>query len=1088
MNKACYTIDEAIALTGYTKHHLYKVIKKNNPGLNFRINNNIPQEVIEHVVKFKKFIDMECCKLVSILEQLQISQPRLFKKRFPTIKIYNFRGTNYICKYDAENILEYMEFYKSEFYSKNEVLKLLDISYNTLLNNEHILKRHYFNGKVHIAKKHVKLFLDERSFYFNECYRSDAAAKLLGYNSVGDLYRAYPDIQKHSYSQQWYIPKQEINWLLHLTNKKNYYSINEVTAMLNYSLTYTRAILKSIPYIKIKALRYYSKDDIHQFINEIKQKEDYINKECYSQVQVLKLLGIGDLAFTRGRYDDLYNKKIFYKHANYYSKNDVHDFITKFKDSFNNNPSVPSDSDNPRNSDVFLQNITINLDDYLTLTEVSNMLNISKFLIQRLINSNMLNCTFYKSQYYISKKSIDFIKQFYSREYLTRKQLSEKMEISIHALDTLRKDHVFKDYFIERARGKYLIDEKHVECIKTTYTYVYFFLRCNTNLDLNERVNKCFDFLVDKDYPTSVKHYKKWTIEKFNKSGLNNKKKQEYCHDLIYTFFKVYGQLENLNCELSECNNEDIKFIINMAKFTETQVKYFCQYLNYFRHKYKSICKYTRDFSVSRELSYTKSSNIYTVEEWVGYYTYLSNISINLTKAIQDDEYAQKWLYSILHLSIAWRKSDIQKMPNIDILNKEFDFNWLQNNKLSKSDAQYIINYVNKQSKLIMTGKTGVRTHFIVPLDLVIPTAYAFIVCEIHRRNSCRNLLFTQTLFYSRITETLNLNKLFAETNLPSFESRKANRTLLTYNFEYAVNQDGFADLAYIMSAWLRSHKLNSTNLLPYTTDQYIESTNSDGSFEKIAFQLFRRGIFGWQISVILDIVYNSSNWTIEDKTKRVEELYKLYSPTVVDNLSGFLLTHNEFYELNDNKTQKQESNLQFNVKQDNLLEQTIEQQKREIKSVISELITLSHKEIVEKLDSISKGLSPAKVENSQCLKSGIKLQDRQCQSYLRKTCFGCKYLIPTTYALEFIEEDLLRLMDILENTPLYEENKIIKLSFMINKLFLILGESRKIFNTIDKNYIQTFIDLKLLKSKHLNLNKKYILSKGWKDGVNRYC
>lgn len=1082
MHKDYYTVDEAVILTGYSKSHIYKIVKENITAVSFR-NNKIPKKAIEHIVKLKKFIDTECCDVVSILEKFQISTTRTLKNIFPTIEIYNFKTRNYIRKYDAENILEYNEFYKTEFYTKNEIIQDLKISYSTILKNRYILKCHYFKGKTYIARKHVQLFLDKCKFYFNECYSSDVAAKLLGYATTSGFNRAYPNIPRYFYFKKWYIAKKEINSLLQLNNTENYYSLNEIADMLNYSIINTRNVLKGILFIKRKNMRYYLKSDINSFIYEIKQKKDNISKKCYSQEEVLRTLKISEGTLRLGKYKYLHNKKIKYNHINYYYKRDVYEFIAQIKNDLSNKIEENSDTD------IFKQDVASILDGYIKLTDVVDSTGLSRYLILRLVHKNQVDSVFYNEHRYISEESINYIKQYYSREYFTRHQLAEKMKISIYTLDQLRTNSFFNSYFIEHARGKYFIDDNDIKYIKTTYTYVYYFIRCNTDLDLYQRVNTCFNFLYDNNCAKSLDYYHKWVIEKLNKTGFNKKKKQEYCHDLIYIFFKVNTLLEELNCELYECSNEDIEFIINMAKFTTAQLRYFCQYINYFRNKYKNICKYDRCFNVSRDQVYTKNSNIYSTEEWLSYYILLTDISKHINKAIEEDSYAQRWLYAILHLSIAWRKSDIGKMPNIDILKKELDFNWLKNNKLSLSQCQLIINYINKQSKFIMTGKTGVRTHFIVPLDLVIPTAYAFIVCEIHRRNADRKFLFNQSIFYSVITESNNLNKLFKEDNLINFDNRKANRTLLTYTFEYASNQEGLAEVAYILSAWLRSHKLNSKNLLPHTTHQYIESTNKDGSFEKIAFQLFRRGIFGWQISVILDIVYNSSSWTVEDKTKRIEELYKLYSPIAVDNFSAFLLNKNELHDIgNNNETKKLEIELQVNDKKNGLLEQAIEYKKRDIKLVISELLTLSHKEIVEKLECISKGLAPGKVENSQCLKSGIKPQQRQCPEYLKASCFGCRYQIPTTYELEFIEEDLLKLMDNLEKTSAYEESKIMKLSFIINKLFLILAESKKIFDTIDKNYIQTFINLKLLKIKHINLYNKYILCEGWKDGINKKC
>ena len=70
---------------------------------------------------------------------------------------------------------------------------------------------------------------------------------------------------------------------------------------------------------------------------------------------------------------------------------------------------------------------------------------------------------------------------------------------------------------------------------------------------------------------------------------------------------------------------------------------------------------------------------------------------------------------------------------------------------------------------------------------------------------------------------------------MPAFSSLKANRSLITHNFNLAVTTDGMADISYSLSSYLRSHKLRSDYELTDTTTQYIYATNEDGSPENMA-------------------------------------------------------------------------------------------------------------------------------------------------------------------------------------------------------------------------------------------------------------
>ena len=59
-------------------------------------------------------------------------------------------------------------------------------------------------------------------------------------------------------------------------------------------------------------------------------------------------------------------------------------------------------------------------------------------------------------------------------------------------------------------------------------------------------------------------------------------------------------------------------------------------------------------------------SEIYTLQEWMDMTNYLTNIDLHIRKAFNDPTYAKRWLYCLLHLSIAWRTNDIMEIKPIN--------------------------------------------------------------------------------------------------------------------------------------------------------------------------------------------------------------------------------------------------------------------------------------------------------------------------------------------------------------------------------------------------------------------------------------
>lgn len=530
------------------------------------------------------------------------------------------------------------------------------------------------------------------------------------------------------------------------------------------------------------------------------------------------------------------------------------------------------------------------------------------------------------------------------------------------------------------------------------------------------------DFMValgrETEFQESLEIYINWAKKKIGKSKVKNKKLfVSYILNNAEKFFRL------LKKEVWELTNNDIQTLINDEN-TAFSSKDDELIFNFLKHcKKLKVCSYTDDYSssvVDKRQMEKEEERIYSKKEWIAICTQLCDINFHFEKATLSRRYAETWLLMLLHLSLAWRKSDYKKIPSpsLEII-EIYGFEWFNTNEFSLELAQKIINDVRIKSKEIRTDKTKAKAKFVI--GLTIPTALAFVVCEIHRRNSKEN---SDHLLSSKLRS--HDYKLVLGEDLPAFSSLKCNRTLMTYQFETAVNQEGKAHIAYQLSSYSRAHKdyLDKSNDI---TSVYLVTSNTDVSADNISFHLFERGFFGWQIGTLLSVISDTENISLGNKTNLIKQVSDQVSPLTVESISEYVNTRHE-----------------------------------EAETLLKELMAMPSDKIREKLEEIAQFQSPALIDYSQCIK-GVK----NCPYTTSTACLGCKYLIPTNYVLEVVNTQLFDLLERLDTTPISNLNKRIKYTHMINQLMFILMDFRRAYKNFDNNYISSFIDLKVLKEKY---------------------
>ncbi|MCB2362275.1 helix-turn-helix domain-containing protein [Clostridium estertheticum] len=808
---------------------------------------------------------------------------------------------------------------------------------------------------------------------------------------------------------------------LEIELQKEWYTIKEAVDLTGISTdTWHYRIKKNI----IKEYKIYDKkvDGNKYYIgkNEIRAELD-LQEFCFNKAYVLndamEILNLSYLSIkTMIRHKEIVDYK-FYDKKLYISKKDVEIHLSE-KEIPNGFYTINEVMKITR----MKKNVILGLIEKREITGIRKKINYGKHMI-------LIPVHFVED--YISgkitfeiidgNKKVKTIRNHTPNDSYTVKQASEILGLSTNALRILIREGEINAYKSHKVIAQYIISKDEIKNILNNIRIVKIITKNVSDW------SKAFNMLTDAiKYNTSYKNtcdlYKEWALYKINISIIK---------DVNSLAIRYVGVLENLvevlDKEIYLYSDDELIKLIHHDKVRTTSLRLIPTFLEYCKNKITTQYSNSYTNAIAKKKKTNSINYRYDIDDWVAFYKHLSNIDSHICNAIKDYDYAQAWLYSILHLSIAWRKMDIKKIPNVALeLINIFSFEDIKNDNFTIYKAQLIINHIKERTIGITANKTGARIHFIVPLSLVLSTAIAFVICEIHRRESCKDTLLNRRNF--------NLTILFENTNLPKFMNIKANASLISYNFEYAVNKEGFSAIAYNLASLLRAHTTNSKTGYADTTTEYIYATNSDKSVENIPLHLFKRGFFGWQVNMLLGIIDgNNQRYTIEEKTDLICNINNELPPIIIESMAEFLnFKHEKSNEL------------------------------------LQELILLPKDEIISKIKEIISGQSPALLDYSQCLK-GI----HKCVYTSKDSCFSCKYLIPTNYLLSLLKIEIYSFLDKLERIEVYKKFEIQKYSFMLKQLYFILMEAKLEYSRLDKNYINSFFNLNELKDRFIQLEQK---------------
>ncbi|MDR4886299.1 hypothetical protein RGU12_01910 [Fredinandcohnia sp. QZ13] len=614
-----------------------------------------------------------------------------------------------------------------------------------------------------------------------------------------------------------------------------------------------------------------------------------------------------------------------------------------------------------------------------------------------------------------------YLDEYKQRGLIPIEQLALEMNTS---LSVIRKFFTSDDYILlpDNKKDFYIKREKADELINS---YAAIQIKHNYNNHLTEtNYNQFFEdsiiyFKNKANINLTVDLYNRWARKKIEKSTQPLKK-------ITLHYLLVLEVLATqLTKELMEYTDLDLKQLFE--SLPKNQTRRVTQFLDYCKEKVD--CAFSGDYVFKKTL-YGDYDEAYTKEEWKMLILHVLDVNKHFENAVKNREYANIWLFCLLHFSLAWRRSDMFsfKPISLEIVGID-DFEWFNEHTFKLEDAQNILKTVERSMQEYLSRKNEQKIVFVVPFIFEMPTALAFILSELHRKKENVN----SEILVKNISDK-NINDFFGK-DLPKFKSKMSNKSLMTYGWETAV-KNGKGVLAYWLSGFSRSHthKIAMPNSI---TQVYLVTRNTDVDVEEMARHAFDRGIFGWQVKVMIDAINENEPMSLEEMTTAITNINEEYSPVMINELSRFAVTRHE---------------------------QSI--------ALLKDLMKIPKQELKDKLKEISRLRSPSLLDHSQCL---VGLENcpfkKEVEYNLEMPCLGCKNRIDTNYILDIVNVKIFSLIERLKKTNQDEHITRMKYTHMIKSLLYILMDFKRMYDQFDTNYIRSFIDLELLRSNIRELN-----------------
>lgn len=539
-----------------------------------------------------------------------------------------------------------------------------------------------------------------------------------------------------------------------------------------------------------------------------------------------------------------------------------------------------------------------------------------------------------------------------------------------------------------------------------------------------EKVDCClnrYDAETHNKYPVLFDTYKDFVYEKITNSKSAKKNLMAKVGAYMNLFRYLLScmdelALKNKNFDVNSFTEIDIRKIITSKDIPITYVQYLGYYLTYLKENKQLDIDIT--IKVKQGIKMKKDNDFYSLEEWSSFVNLAVDIDKHIQKSMNNIIYAKCWLYLLLHLCLAWRKSDILSMPALNNLLdiEKYDLNWFEENVFDMKDANYIINNTKLAVEQYRTQKTNAYKHFNIPDSFKLPISIAIIIVEQWRRRMKTESLFGKDSF----SRTQILTNYLGE-SMNQFSSIKANRTLLSFvdNLAEEVEASEYVKI----STYMRSHKTNYYNMSD-TTSIYLHSMYSDTELNEVTIQLYDRGMFGWLYDSLLKAA-EDEKVTKEEQTGLIVQMKQGIPADRLEQLSELLYR------------------------------QSLTKER-----VINEIMKLSHDEIKNVIKKLADGSLTSKQDGVLCIR------ENNCKYPVRTDCMNCEYSIPTVYTFLSVCTELNNIFQ--KKIPSCQYDRIRTMDKML-RLYSVVKEAE---NTFGEEYVNSYINSLELKQNICNTYK----------------
>ncbi|MFD7523278.1 hypothetical protein [Paenibacillus chitinolyticus] len=529
---------------------------------------------------------------------------------------------------------------------------------------------------------------------------------------------------------------------------------------------------------------------------------------------------------------------------------------------------------------------------------------------------------------------------------------------------------------------------------------------------LMSEILKKIDLFPTPDYLSQTKKiYKSYAELRIASVGGRPKNIKVECSKLFMVYDLIISKLPKECLDLSE---EEIRHILQDDSLPISHRAFVNRFFHY---SFQSIgIKRKKSFVITQKDKNSEDKYIiYEPEIYLEYVRYVKKVQLHTQEGIMSQYYSNMWLFTLMHLMDAWRPSDIvNELPTLDL--DEIGIHhleWFISNELSVEQAQQVINQVYIKTRHSSASKTKALLTFLVPLDMILTAGTAFLINELHRRENQDSFLM-QTLLTNALNAKSPTHKhlVFFKFNekLKDFKSITMIRSTMTYLFNSIIDSSPDSELALSYTMSLRSHERQES------TAVYVQSTNQDGSTNRVSVNLLNRGHFGWLFNLMVRQILTTQELhpTLEERTMLVSSIRQDLTPIQLENWATFIRKNNESRE-----------------------------------TLTTKLLSLSHNELIDIFRKIIRGEYASKDAQGQCFTFPI------CDKTHLQSCFYCENFIPQLYLLIQLKHEIIRLHKSIKETDHF--TVLLRDSNFLKKLLTILNEAVSFYG---ESYVNSFIDL----------------------------